>query len=525
MKNKREIVESKYPPRNNEDIWLKDLQLYTSTTKGWQPLGSEKTYSNKEELLADKPAGGTIGIDKETGIAYLYNDVSKEWTPVGDVGESITQVTWQELKDKRDNGQLIPGALYRITDYQCTTTQENTQSAGHQFDIVLLALSENKLAEEGWAMEHPTDVYDVTFEANNTTIKCYKYVTSSFVEDGTIYECWNLVKVDTLEGMIIDDAPIGENGFIVDEVAKTIFIPQGIIPDVIFDDENLTYNYFQNSNLSAWKVWYCLDNDTARFAWADDNLPQIEDEGGFGANVWLTRHSNLDFGGKFAWRDTYGDVLYSDNINPKKGDKLYIKDNDTLIFDEDYVSNIKGFGRGVIYRLIDEWNNDCPYDFKNIQTKLDGEDVYEYTFYTGSAVAALRLDTHADLSIPFSIQETTFMSTNNKIGYFINEMLGEGHNIGQFLIPFVHLEFIAFSNTIGSHASQVKLKQCSVNTIGDVAEYISLDNVRYSSFGQNCGHNGKIIISNKENLNYGNNGVELATKDDIGNIETALNNI
>lgn len=67
---------------------------------------------------------------------------------------SITKVTWQELKDKRDAGKLIPGALYRITDYQCTTTQENTKSAGHQFDIVLLALSENKLAEEGWAMKN-----------------------------------------------------------------------------------------------------------------------------------------------------------------------------------------------------------------------------------------------------------------------------------------------------------------------------------------------------------------------------------
>lgn len=26
-------------------------------------------------------------------------------------------------------------------------------------------------------------------------------------------------------------------------------------------------------------------------------------------------------------------------------------------------------GRGVIYRLIDEWQNDCPYDFKNVQFK------------------------------------------------------------------------------------------------------------------------------------------------------------
>lgn len=54
--------------------------------------------------------------------------------------------------------------------------------------------------------------------------------------------------------------------------------------------------YFEDCDLSKWKIWYCLDNDVARFDWALDG---------------------------------------SD-------------------------------GKGVIYRMIDEFNNDCPYDFKNI---------------------------------------------------------------------------------------------------------------------------------------------------------------
>ena len=54
-------------------------------------------------------------------------------------------------------------------------------------------------------------------------------------------------------------------------------------------------DYFANSNLSAWQIWYCLDNDTTRFTWAD-------------------------------------------------------------------ATN----GKGVIYRMIDEWGNECGYDFKNI---------------------------------------------------------------------------------------------------------------------------------------------------------------
>ena len=66
-------------------------------------------------------------------------------------------------------------------------------------------------------------------------------------------------------------------------------------------------DYFANSNLSAWKIWYCLDNDTDRFAWAD-------------------------------------------------------------------ATN----GKGVIYRMIDEFNNDIPYDFKNIQFIDNGIQVSHY---------------------------------------------------------------------------------------------------------------------------------------------------
>ncbi len=57
--------------------------------------------------------------------------------------------------------------------------------------------------------------------------------------------------------------------------------------------------YFAKAKLNAWRLSYCLDNDTKRFAWADETD-----------------------------------------------------------------------GKGVIYRMIDEFNNDLPYDFKNIQFKL-----------------------------------------------------------------------------------------------------------------------------------------------------------
>lgn len=124
------------------------------------------------------------------------------------------EITWSELKALRDGGLLTAGQWYRITDYTCTTTQTDTQSAGHQFDIIVRADDVNVLNENAFAAHHAGDTY------------------------------------------------------------------------------------FANSKLEAWKLLYCLDNDTDRFGWADSTN-----------------------------------------------------------------------GKGVIYRMIDEWNNDVPYDFKNIQFK------------------------------------------------------------------------------------------------------------------------------------------------------------
>ena len=145
----------------------------------------------------------------------------------GDIKTQIC-IRYDELKKKRNNKTLIPGQQYRITDYVTTTTQAGTESAGHQFDIIVTALNEYTLSEEAHAIQ------------------------------------------------------------------------------------NQTYDYFDGCNLSAWKIWYCIDNDTNRFGWAYE------------------------------------------------------------------------YGKGVIYRMIDEWGNDCPYDFKNIMFERE-----IYSFDNGCGVTPI----------------------------------------------------------------------------------------------------------------------------------------
>ena len=187
------------------------------------PFYSGKVIDDNEAVTAQalSELDGRINDIEESGevvsqaLGVLNNKVEQINAEKDDFN-NMESVTYSELKSKRGDGELVPGKHYRITDYVTTTAQENTQSAGHQFDVVVIALDESTLSENAHAMLHDGDTY--------------------FSESG--------------------------------------------------------------ADLNAWELKYCLDNDTTRFAWADDTN-----------------------------------------------------------------------GKGVIYYMKDEWNNECPYDFKNIQFK------------------------------------------------------------------------------------------------------------------------------------------------------------
>ena len=220
-----------------------------------------------------------IGYKKDNEAIYIKNTTNEivDFTPI-----SIVNLTYNELKNLRDNSKLKPSQYYRITDFVTTVANDpEARSAGHPFDIVLLALSANKLAEEGWAMMHD-NIYDVTF-ADGVTKKCWIYQVDNAIN---IVDCESLLGVDGL----------GDDEITINQEQKTAVC--STLDTEYIANPNIPYNYFQNSKLAAWKIWYCLDNDITKYMWADTTN-----------------------------------------------------------------------GKGVIYRMIDEWGNDCPYDFKNVQFK------------------------------------------------------------------------------------------------------------------------------------------------------------
>lgn len=76
-------------------------------------------------------------------------------------------VTHSELMTLRNNGDLIPGCQYRITDYVCTVSNDSEARAiSHPYDIIVTADSSNTLNENARACAHNGDNYYTTQEAN-----------------------------------------------------------------------------------------------------------------------------------------------------------------------------------------------------------------------------------------------------------------------------------------------------------------------------------------------------------------------
>ena len=150
--------------------------------------------------------------------------------------------------------------------------------------------------------------------------------------------------------------------------------------------------YFANNNLSAWKLWYCIDNDTNRFAWADSTN-----------------------------------------------------------------------GKGVIYRMIDEFDNDCPYDFKNIQ-------FYREQYENTGLYSSISNSTNGTPCYTFS------SATPDSTGKFTDTSLSISTNVYSNVID----ECINFNiQTLNNNCFFGTY--CYCNTFENGCEY--------NSFGQYCSNN------------------------------------
>ena len=357
--------------------------------------------------------------DNELVTATALTNLDTRVNTVEDfLSNQIISISYTDLKMLRDNAQLIPGQQYRITDYECTTSQENTKSAGHKFDIIVTADDEGTLNEDARAIATEENFLDGSYFVDDGD-HCV-YVGERIVDGVKVYFWKPVDGYDDDTYGYYSQLPIEELVKLSkEELFKTSFAWKDSDAPLMWGNfENATfssykiYPYFASSNLSAWKIWYCLDNDTTRFAWAD------------GTN-----------------------------------------------------------GKGVIYRMIDEFDNDIPYDFKNIQFKHPKDTTtyphYYYTFASGN----VEDNTDCSLNIACVCYSNTIKNTTLK-GENINET-------PMILNQIIFIGNICFSNTFGY--------DCQTNSFGNFCGY--------NTFGNGCTGNtfGDGCIGNTFGDNFGSN--------------------
>ena len=258
--------------------------LYDSKYNILTPLGSFG-------LSADKILGNKNVEFKNLSDDAVSTILSKVEIPEIEIPKSfnyIENITYKELKNLKDNSQLVPGQQYRIIDYVTIATERYYISAKHQFDLIVRALTENVLDPEAKAARHEGDTY------------------------------------------------------------------------------------FKDEDLSKWKIWYDLD-DQGKLPFYSTNIKMNFGDHEIISKATYTEYMNVS---DYECTKPYALSAIADNwvileynsasnkffnviLNGQPADMADFKF--TIINDENTIPI-----PGTIYRMIDENNNDLPYDFKNL---------------------------------------------------------------------------------------------------------------------------------------------------------------
>lgn len=118
-------------------------------------------------------------------VSGLSNSISLMSDAIDDIEEEMDnlslmeEVTYSQLVALKNGGNLVPGMKYRITDYTTAINSDYSSTvsfAGHNFDIVVTALSNNELSENASAVHHSGDTY---FANSNLSAWQLKYTTDN----------------------------------------------------------------------------------------------------------------------------------------------------------------------------------------------------------------------------------------------------------------------------------------------------------------------------------------------------------
>lgn len=454
---------------------------------------------------------------------------------------ALVETTYLELRDKRDAGQLTPGAYYRITDYKTITSQKNTQSAEHPFDVVVLALDEQTLSEDAYAIQREGDEYFANARLNAWRLR---YT----IDNDTSRFAWAKVEVPersakwscvwgVLEEKNSSDASTNYTTAVVDGRTKYLYAPtergayldnQTFYRNILVGSITSTNSFIYEADYAPYDegddYWYWDEVSEIRVKTADGKLVTtlyhnydntFYDENDEMQEYYIQfspDYTEVDGVYRFTpesgvedwWEYVYGgsintyekeyytgskSALYYafDTILPKSNKavtevystetkQVYMAEGslDTVVY-QSYIARVEG-SKGVIYRMIDEHNNDCPYDFKNIQFQRSttwyytfsykGEDFSLSDYCSGNYLAPIQKVGVANETIIIAMPSVVFNLTDNpSTNKFVTGIVD---NVFRVPIESGYIEAYRISSnewipSLGGSAGKVSIFDCYVS--------------------------------------------------------------
>lgn len=414
-----------------------------------------------------------------------------------DYGDAF-KVTYSELVDLRDNSQLIAGRQYRITDYVTSTSQKDTKSAEHQFDIIVTAINEYTLSEEAQAVQNINDGY---FDDSN--LSAWKIWYS--LDNDTSRFAWagdERIESEEVEVLDTSNCTISVGYSFDEEEGLNKFDERVHFISQMWDDPT-NEPYFEGNDIdeliSHWGyetdpdgVENCLTLYGLNLEF-DEETGEITSEDGISDDRWYYRGIVTVDGTDYDYWESAANGYYLDE-NEDINRKMYFLTDRIVSGEPTNITNtietvIPLEPKGVIYRMIDEWGNDCPYDFKNIKFHHDslGTDVYTFTW----------IDENHE------VMDTSIFGNNGTLTCY-GEIYGVYGNViksymdviydedsGDYLGTKHSLNNITFiSNYELDNNGNDGFYGCYSNTFGYNCCYNTFgNNCYYNSFGDSCGRN------------------------------------
>ena len=303
--------------------------------------------------------------------------------------------------------------------------------------------------------------------------------------------------------------------------------------------------YFTNDVLSNWEIWYDFNPQRMKYAWYDKYITMKDKN--TSEEIKLIRNENLDTTALidsqnthlYGWYYILPDItinntytcficVFTTNEKPSKEDNVYGDINLSYNIVGTVSSELKEPKYGVIYRMIDENGNDCPYDFKNIlmdPTGLFSSDVINDSgLTTGTYYYTFTIDNGDNKTNDFS---SNILCNNNVINscttnYDLRETANDACLIIPYNVFYTKIEQNAKITSISSNKLNSNAKfnifsgQSEMNELESESTYNALiKGCTMNKLYKNCTNN--ILNNSHENIlndNCNNNTFD----DSLGNV-------